>query len=67
MTANKAILNIKLESVIETLARVRGIPLRLAMDIFYKSYTYKEVRAGISDMHCRSDLYLVEEIRREQL
>jgi hypothetical protein len=65
MIASRAILNIKLEMVIEELARQENISLRLAMDRFYKSRTYKEIREGVSDMHCRSDKYLVEEIRRE--
>lgn len=33
-----------------------------AFDFFYCSITYKEVSEGISDMHCRSDEYLVEEM-----
>jgi len=35
------------------------------MDIFYKKYTYREMREGISNMHCRGDAYLAEEIARE--
>jgi hypothetical protein len=67
MIANRAILNMKLESVIEEIADGRKVPLRLAMDELYKSQTYKEIREGISDMHCRSDKYLAEEVRREHL
>jgi len=42
------------------------VDLRKAMDIFYNSYAYQEMRIGISDMHCRSDGYLVEEILLEK-
>jgi polyribonucleotide nucleotidyltransferase len=55
----------KYESVIEEIAKEREIPLRSALDILYRSITYKEMRQGIADMHCRSDIYLAEEIRRE--
>lgn len=65
MIANKTLLNRKYCHVIAAVAQRQNIDLRQAMDIFYKSYTYKEMRDGISDMHCRSDMYLAEEIARE--
>jgi len=65
MTANKTILGIKYASVINELSALLNIDLTQAMDKFYKSYTYQEMREGISDMHCRSDEYLAEEIARE--
>ena len=65
MTADKTILGIKYASVINELSTLLNIDLAKAMDRFYKSYTYQEMREGISDMHCRSDEYLAEEIARE--
>jgi hypothetical protein len=65
MTADKAILKIKYAGVINALSVRLTIDLSQAMDIFYKSYTYQEMREGISDMHCRSDEYLAEEIALE--
>jgi hypothetical protein len=44
---------------------LKGISPRQALDMFYKSQTYLEMREGVSDMHCRSDIYLAEEIIRE--
>ena len=41
------------------------MPLRDALDMFYKSQTYIEMRDGVSDMHCRSEKYLAEDILRE--
>lgn len=35
------------------------------LDIFYHSDLYQLINYGISDMHCRSDLYLVEELEKE--
>jgi len=66
MTANKTLLQHKYANVIEALAMRQNISLRQAMDVFYKSYTYQEMREGISDMHCRSELYLAEEISLEK-
>ena len=65
MKADKAVLQLKYDSVIETLSAVKGITLRQALDVFYKSSVYTEMREGISDMHCRSDKYLAEEILKE--
>jgi len=42
------------------------MPLRDALDMFYKSQTYIEMRDGVSDMHCRSKKYLAEDIIRER-
>jgi len=62
MKAEKALLQFKYNSVIEALSVLKEIPLRQALDLFYKSQVYKEMREGLSDMHCRSDKYLAEEI-----
>ena len=65
MTANRTLLQNKYANVIAELSETKQVNLREAMDIFYKSYTYQEMHVGISDMHCRSDGYLVEEISLE--
>jgi hypothetical protein len=65
MSSRRNILVFKYESVIETIAKERNISLRSALKTLYSSVTYKEMSAGIADMHCRSDLYLAEEIDRE--
>ena len=35
------------------------------VDFFYKSELYQLISQGISDMHCRSDLYLIDELEDE--
>ncbi|GHV46167.1 hypothetical protein FACS1894204_07230 [Synergistales bacterium] len=65
MIANRYILMHKLYDVIKEYASVQNVPLRAALDVFYKSNLYTEIRTGISDMHCRSDGYLAEELIRE--
>ena len=67
MTANRTLLQHKYAGVIETLAKRQNISLREAMDMFYKSDTYLQMREGVSDMHCRSDEYLAEEIFMEEI
>ena len=37
-----------------------------ALDCFYRSQTYELMRDGISDMHCMSDEYLVDELVDER-
>ena len=66
MTANKTLLQRKYARVIEMYSRRRNVDLRKALDIFYKSQTYQDIRDGVSDMHCRSDEYLAEELLLEQ-
>jgi len=65
MKADKTILGFKYCSVINEFATMGDIPLREALDKFYKSRIYTEMRDGISDMHCRSDKYLAEDLIQE--
>ena len=65
MIANRTLLWRKYAHVITAVSVRQNIDLSQAMDVFYKSYTYQEMREGISNMHCRSDEYLAEEIARE--
>lgn len=66
MTANKNLLRMKFARVIEAYADRKGCSLDEALDVFYKSQTYELMRDGISDMHCMSEQYLVEELIDEQ-
>jgi len=66
MTANRTLVGHKCAGVINAYADLTGIPLRDAFDIFYKSHLYIEIINGISDMHCRSDGYLAEELQLEE-
>ncbi|GHU38711.1 hypothetical protein FACS1894190_00910 [Spirochaetia bacterium] len=65
MTEHKIILHIKYPSIVEAYASQYDTAFRTALDLFYNSELYHEVREGISDMHCRSDGYLAEELSRE--
>ncbi|MDR2543750.1 MAG: DUF3791 domain-containing protein [Treponema sp.] len=65
MTANRTLIAHKCAGVIKTFAEFADVPLRQAFDVFYKSDLYIEIINGISDMHCRSDGYLAEELQIE--
>lgn len=65
MTANKNLLRMKFARVIEAYAARMGCSLDEALDKFYRSQTYELMRDGISDMHCMSDAYLVDELIEE--
>jgi len=65
MIASRTLIGHKCANVIKSYAELTGIPLREAFDVFYRSNLYKEIVGGISDMHCRSDGYLAEELQME--
>lgn len=67
MKANQILLQKKYARVIDLFARQENISTGEALDFFYTSELYQEVREGISDMHCRSDEYLAEELRIEYM
>lgn len=65
MTANPILLQKKYSRVIECFAKQQRLSLDEALDFFYHSQVYQLIRDGVSDMHCMSDAYLVEELRKE--
>ena len=67
MTANKNLHRMKFARVIEAYAARTGCSLDEALDKFYRSQTYELMRDGVSDMHCMSDAYLVEELVEENV
>jgi hypothetical protein len=65
MTANRTLIGRKISNVIFEYAELSNLSLREALDALYKSRLYHEIVNGISDMHCRSDGYLAEELKLE--
>ncbi len=65
MNANPILLQKKYARVVELYAKKNDIPLCEALDIFYRSKLYDLVSEGVSDMHCMSDEYLVQELEEE--
>lgn len=65
MNAHPVLLQKKYARVVELFAKENHLSLENALDIFYHSELYELMSEGISDMHCRSDAYLAEELKIE--
>ena len=65
MNANPILLQKRYARVVELFAKENNISLEKALDIFYHSELYKLMSEGVSDMHCMSDEYLVQELEEE--
>ena len=65
MTANPILLQKKYCRIIECFAKQQGLSLDAALSFFYHSEVYQLIRDGVSDMHCMSDAYLVDELEQE--
>ncbi len=66
MNANPILLQKKYTRIVALLAKKMRISLDDALRMFYHSFTYRLMAEGVSDMHCMSDEYLVEDIIAEQ-
>ena len=66
MTAHPILLQKKYARIVALYAEKTGVSLASALKKFYHSAVYKLMSQGISDMHCMSDDYLVEELLSEK-
>ncbi len=65
MTAHPILLQMKYARIVALLANDLNISIDEALKKFYNSQTYQLVRQGISDMHCRTDQNIADEIKAE--
>jgi len=65
MEADKTLLQMKYSRVVALFAEQQGISMEDALDFFYHSEIYQELREGIADLHCRSDQYVADELAAE--
>lgn len=65
MKAEPLILQMKYASIVEIFAKQAHLTLDEALKFFYHSEVYQFMKDGISDMHCMSEAYLVEELQKE--
>ena len=65
MNANPNLLQKKYARLVESLSVRVGFSLDEALSFFYHSECYRLISEGVSDMHCMSDEYLVEELIME--
>lgn len=66
MTAHPVLLQKKYTRIVSILAERLNVSLIQALEVFYHSRMYTLISEGVSDLHCRSDLYLSDEIMDEQ-
>lgn len=62
MLAHPILLQKKYARIVVAYAKERNKTVEEALDYFYHSIVYTLMSQGISDMHCMSDAYLVEEL-----
>ncbi len=65
MNANPVLLQKKYARIIERFSNETEITISEALGFFYHSTVYELMSGGISDMHCMSDEYLTEELKKE--
>ena len=65
MEANSVLLQKKYARIVALFAEQMQLTLDEALEFFYRSETYQELRDGIADLHCRSDQYIVDELKLE--
>lgn len=65
MNANPTLLQMKYARIINIFSERAGLSLDDALAFFYYSDLYHLISRGVSDMHCMSDAYLVEDLMEE--
>ncbi|MDO5580565.1 MAG: DUF3791 domain-containing protein [Planctomycetia bacterium] len=65
MKADPLILQMKYADIIQLLAKELNISLDESLKVFYTSRLYQLLKDGVSDMHCLSLGYLVEDLITE--
>ena len=65
MEANSVLLQKKYVRIVALFAEQMQLTLDEALEFFYRSETYQELRDVIADLHCRSDQYIVDELKLE--
>lgn len=65
MMADKTLLRMKYADVVRLLAERAGLSKEDALKRFYESREYRLVSRGISDQHCMTPDYIVDDILAE--
>lgn len=65
VNANPILLQKKYARIVQGFQEAASLTTEEALAFFYHSETYQLMRQGLSDMHARSDEYLIEELLRE--
>lgn len=67
MNAEPLILQMKYADIVRIFSEQMNISLDEALKFFYHSKLYQLMKDGVSDMHCMSEEYLVEDLKEEFL
>ena len=59
------VLDMKFAGIIETYSKRYNVTLEEAADLFYNSQTMSMIERGVADLHCRSNIYLADELHLE--
>ena len=65
MMADKTLLRMKYADVVRLLAERAGLSMEEALKRFYESREYRLLSQGISDQHCMTPDYIVDDILAE--
>lgn len=65
MNGKQILLQAKYARIIQCISQRYCVSQELAMDRLYHSNTFQLINDGVADLHCRSDLYLADEIALE--
>ena len=65
MKANRTVLRMKYGRIVEQFAKENGFDNEKALGMFYDSTTWDLMSEGVSDFHCLSDKYLIDNLNRE--
>lgn len=62
---NDTLLQMKYARIISLLAKRLGVSEPDAMDMFYRSATYRDLRGGANGLHNMGDLYILDNLLSE--
>ncbi|MBO4771199.1 MAG: DUF3791 domain-containing protein [Bacteroidales bacterium] len=65
MKANRTVLRMKYGRIVAQFAAENHLDNAQALRMFYDSKTWELMSEGVSDFHCLSDNYLVDNLNRE--
>ena len=65
MKANRTVLRMKYGRIVAQFAAENHFDNEKALRMFYDSKTWELMSEGVSDFHCLSDNYLVDNLNRE--
>ncbi|MBO7596301.1 MAG: DUF3791 domain-containing protein [Bacteroidales bacterium] len=65
MNANRTVLRMKYGRIVAQFAAENHLDNAKALGMFYDSLTWELMSEGVSDFHCLSDNYIVDNLNRE--